>query len=44
MTMDFSVATSLLDGLKEGDAVQFELGKTKPEELVRVIVRIKRRQ
>lgn len=44
MVMDFSVANaSLLDGLKEGDAVQFELGKTKPEELVWVIVKIKRR-
>lgn len=44
MVMDFSVAkVSLLDGLKEGDAVQFELGKAKPEELVWVIVKIKRR-
>ena len=44
MLMDFSVAkASLLDGLKEGDAVQFELGKTKPDELVWVIVRIKRK-
>lgn len=44
MAMYFSVANaSLLDGLKEGDAVQFELGKTKPEELVWVIVKIKRR-
>ena len=44
MSMDFSVAkVLLLDGLKEGDAVQFELGKTKPEELVWVIVKIKRR-
>ncbi|MDO8813237.1 MAG: copper-binding protein [Gallionella sp.] len=44
MSMDFSVANaSLLDGLKEGDAVQFELGKTKPEELVWVIVKIKRK-
>lgn len=44
MAMDFSVAkASLLDGLKEGDTVQFELGKTKPEELVWVIVKIKRR-
>ena len=44
MSMDFSVANaSLLDGLKEGDAVQFELGKTKPEDLVWVIVKIKRR-
>ncbi|MDO8464293.1 MAG: copper-binding protein [Gallionella sp.] len=44
MSMDFNVVNaSLLDGLKEGDAVQFELGKTKPEELVWVIVKIKRR-
>ena len=44
MMMDFSVVkASLLDGLKEGDAVQFELGKTKPEELVWVIVKIKRK-
>ena len=42
MMMDFSVVkASLLDGLKEGDTVQFELGKTKPEELVWVIVKIK---
>ena len=44
MMMDFSVVkASLLDGLKEGDAVQFELGKTKPEDLVWVIVKIKRK-
>ena len=44
MSMDFNVLkSSLLDGLNEGDAVQFELGKTKPEELVWVIVKIKRR-
>ena len=44
MSMDFSVANaSLLDGLKDGDAVRFELGKNKPEELVWVIVKIKRR-
>ncbi len=44
MLMDFSVVkASLLDGLKEGDAVQFELGKTKPEEFVWVIVKIERR-
>lgn len=44
MLMDFNVTkASLLDGLKEGDAVQFELGKTKPEELVWVIVKIKRK-
>jgi len=44
MMMDFSVVkASLLDGIKEGDTVQFELGKTKPEELVWVIVKIKRK-
>ena len=44
MMMDFSVTkASLLDGLKEGDAVQFELGKTHPEDLVWVIVDIDRR-
>lgn len=42
MMMDFSVVkSSLLDGIKEGDAVQFELGKTKPDELIWVIVKIK---
>jgi len=42
--MDFSVVkASLLDGIKAGDAVRFELGKTKPEELVWVIVKIERR-
>ena len=42
--MDFSVANaSLLDGLKEGDAVRFELGKAKPEDLVWLIVKIERR-
>lgn len=44
MLMDFSVTkASLLDGLKAGDTVQFELGKTKPEDLVWVIVKIERR-
>jgi len=44
MMMDFSVAkASLLDGIKEGDAVRFELGRTKPEELVWVIVKIERK-
>lgn len=44
MLMDFNVTkTSLLDGLKEGDTVQFELGKTKPDDLVWVIVKIKRK-
>ena len=43
MTMDFSVANaSLLDGLKEGDKVQFELEKLKPE-AGWVIVKIERR-
>ena len=43
MTMDFSVAKApLLDGLKEGDAVQFELRQPKPGEWV--IVKIKRKQ
>ena len=44
MTMEFSVArAALLDGIKEGDAVQFELGKTKPEDSVWVIVKINRK-
>ncbi|GAB5606449.1 copper-binding protein [Sideroxyarcus sp. TK5] len=44
MTMDFNVANaSLLDGLKEGDTVQFDLGKTKPDDLAWVIVKIKRK-
>lgn len=44
MMMDFSVTkASLLDGLKQGDAVQFELGKTHPQDLVWVIVKIERR-
>lgn len=44
MLMDFTVAkASLLDGLKQGDAVQFELEKIKPDDLVWVIVKIKRR-
>jgi len=42
MSMDFSVVNaSLLDGLKEGDAVRFELGKIKPDDLIWVIVKIK---
>ncbi|MFZ2301710.1 MAG: hypothetical protein WAW10_07555 [Gallionella sp.] len=32
--------TPILDGLKEGDAIRFELGKNKPEKLVWVIVKI----
>ena len=44
MMMDFKVANAaLLDGLKEGDAVQFELGKIKPDDLAWVIVKIKRK-
>lgn len=44
MMMDFSVVNaSLLDGLKAGDAVQFELGKIKPDDLVWVIFKIKRK-
>ena len=44
MVMDFSVTkAALLNGIKEGDAVQFELGKNKPEELGWVIVKIKRK-
>jgi Cu/Ag efflux protein CusF len=44
MEMDFNVAgATLLDGLKAGDAVRFELGKAKPEDLVWVIVGIGRR-
>ncbi len=44
MLMDFNVTkATLLDGLKEGDAVQFELGKVMPEDLVWVIVKIKRK-
>ena len=44
MMMDFSVSdASLLDGLKAGDAVRFELRKLKPDDLVWVIVKIERR-
>lgn len=44
MSMDFSVASAaLLDNLKAGDAVRFELGKLKPEDLVWVIVKIEHR-
>ena len=43
MVMVFSVTKApLLDGLKEGDAVQFELRQPKPGEWV--IVKIKRKQ
>jgi len=42
MTMDFSVANaSLLDGIKTGDAVRFELMQPNPKEWV--IVKIERR-
>jgi Cu(I)/Ag(I) efflux system protein CusF len=45
MTMGFNVAkASLLDGLKEGDAVQFELRQPKLDEPVWVIVKIERKQ
>lgn len=45
MMMDFSVVkASLLDSLKAGDAVRFELGQSKPDDLVWVIVKIERRQ
>jgi len=45
MTMDFRVAkASLLDGLKEGDAVQFELRQPKSEEQVWVIIKIEHKQ
>lgn len=44
MLMDFSVVkTSMLDGLKEGDLVRFELKQLKPDDLVWVIVKIERR-
>ena len=44
MLMDFRVVNAaLLDGLNEGDAVRFELGKTKPDDLIWVIVKIRRR-
>jgi Cu/Ag efflux protein CusF len=44
MLMDFSVVkTSLLEGLKEGDMVRFELRQLKPDDLVWVIVKIERR-
>lgn len=42
MTMDFKVAdAALLDGLKVGDAVRFELSQSKPMEWV--IVKIERK-
>lgn len=44
MMMDFSVPNaSLLDSLKAGDAVRFELRKLKPDDLVWVIVKIERK-
>lgn len=44
MMMDFSVVNaSLLDGIKAGDTVRFELRQLKPEDLVWVIVKIERR-
>ena len=44
MLMDFNVAkASLLDGLKAGDLVRFELGQAKPDDLVWIITKIERR-
>ena len=44
MTMDFRVAkASLLDGLKAGDLVRFELRHLKPEEIAWVIAQVERR-
>lgn len=44
MSMDFNVVkTSLLDGLKEGDAIRFELRQLKPDDLTWTIVKIERR-
>ena len=44
MVMDFSVAkASLLDGLKAGDAVQFRLEQSRPDNSVWIIVKIERR-
>ena len=44
MLMDFSVVkTSLLEGLKKGDMVRFELKQLKPDDLVWVIVKIEHR-
>lgn len=44
MMMDFSVASaSLLDGIKAGDEVRFELRQLKPDDLVLVVVKIERR-
>ncbi len=44
MMMDFIVVkASLLDGIKAGDEVRFELKRLKPDDLVLVIVKIERR-
>ncbi len=44
MKMDFIVTdASMLDGIKPGDAVQFELGQSHPDDLVWIITRIERR-
>ncbi|HUW24992.1 MAG TPA: copper-binding protein [Gallionella sp.] len=44
MKMDFIVAdASMLEGLKAGDAVQFELGQSDPDDLIWIIFRIERR-
>jgi len=44
MLMDFIVAkASLLDDIKAGDAVKFELRKAKPDDLVWIITAIERK-
>ena len=44
MMMDFSVVkASLLDGLKAGDTVRFELRQSKTDDLVWIIVKIERK-
>ena len=44
MPMAFNVVkASLLDGIKVGDTVQFELGKPRPEDKLWVIVKIERK-
>ena len=44
MKMDFIVTdASMLDGLKAGDAVRFELGQSHPDDLIWVITGIERR-
>lgn len=44
MKMDFVVTdASMLDGLKAGDAVRFELGQSSPDDLIWIITGIERR-